>query len=91
MTFIEILQLTLVLVIAIILVTAYFVKPAHSHIIFKSPPALIRVNTPRKNWSDVRRTIKLPNGKDYVIPIEAKGHFVLILDWVLAQGSRMSV
>lgn len=79
------------LVLLAIFVWAYNIKPKHTHIEFPHPPSFARINTPRREWDEKRRTVRLTNGSDYVIPRQAKGHFVLLHDWAIKCGVGNSI
>ncbi len=72
---------------AIIIIYAYMQNPRHTHIKFPHPPGFARINTPKDGWCEERRRVTLSNGMEYVIPIGAKGHFVLLHDWPVEAGS----
>lgn len=74
--------------IGLIVILAILTKPrtSHSYIVFPYPPGFARINTPRDEWDEKRRTVILSNEESYIIPVRAKGHFVLLHDWTIECG-----
>ena len=71
----------LALIVIAALIVAWFIKPKHVRVEFPGPPGFARVNTPKPEWPESRRTVILPNGDEYTIPAGKRGHFVVPYDW----------
>ena len=72
----------LTLTVTAVLAAGYMTKPRRLPIYFtKVPPVMARVNTPSKKATEKQRTINLPTGDNYVIPLGVRGHFVMVFDW----------
>jgi len=72
--------IAIIVIVFILFLVDLLGRPKHVGIGLPIPPVLSWINKPKATWNEEKRTLKLQNGKKYIIPIDQSGQFIMLYD-----------